>query len=75
MIGWSVAIRRKDGSLLMSIHGDGFATKVWFTRGLAVKHANELRSHKLDAVVVKVDYQDPTIIGPARYVSAGKGGV
>lgn len=70
MTGWSVAIRRKDGSIYLSLPGEGIATKVWLHRHSAVQYANNLREHKLDAIVVKVDYQEPTIIGPARYVAA-----
>jgi hypothetical protein len=68
MIGFSVAIRRKDGSMFFASPIEGFATPVWFMHGQALKHAKECRGHGSDAIVVKVKYQDPIVIGPKRHV-------
>lgn len=68
MIGYAIAMRRKDGSLYFSLPAHGFATPVFFTHSSALEVAKDCREHALDAVVVKVEYQDPEIIGPQRYV-------
>lgn len=68
MIGYAVAIRRDDGSLFFAAPKEGFATPVWFEHRQALAHARGCREHRLDAIVVKVEYQDPGIIGPQRYV-------
>ncbi len=68
MIGFAVAIRRDDGSFFFASPRHGFATPVWFSHRSALEHARELRQHRLDAIVVRVEYSDPTIIGPARYM-------
>lgn len=68
MIGFAVAIRRKDGSIFFAAPREGFATPVWFTHRDAMKHAKACREHKSDAIVVKVEYEDPVIVGPARHV-------
>jgi hypothetical protein len=68
MIGFSVAIRRKDGSMFFATPKEGFATPVWFMHGQALKHAKECREHGSDAIVVRVEYQDPSVVGPKRYI-------
>ncbi|CAA2107740.1 hypothetical protein [Variovorax paradoxus] len=70
MIGFAVAIRRDDGSLFFASAIEGFATPVWFLHSQALKHARDCRVHGLDAVVVKVKYHEPDIIGPQRHVGA-----
>ena len=68
MIGFAVAIRRDDGSFFFASPIQGFSTPVWFSHRNALEHARAVRQHGLEAVVVKVEYSDPTIIGPARYM-------
>jgi hypothetical protein len=70
MIGFAVAIRRKDGSIFFASPREGFATPVWFMHRDAMKHAKECRVHGSDAIVVKVEYQDPEIVGPLRHIGA-----
>jgi len=67
MIGFAVAIRRKDGTLFFSLPAHGFATPVFFTHREAADVAKDCREHAIDAVVVKVDYRDPVVLGPQRY--------
>lgn len=69
MIGFAVAIRRADGSLFLATPTEGFATPVWFMHSQALKHARACREHKMDAIVVKVKYAEPEIIGPARILA------
>lgn len=66
MKGFAVAIRREDGSLFFASPASGFATPVWFRHAEAMGHAHECHRHKLDAIVVNVEYTDPIITGPAR---------
>lgn len=70
MKGYAVAIRRTDGSLFLACPSIGFATPVWFWHRDAMEHAKECRKHKLDAIVVNVEYSDPIITGPARVLAA-----
>lgn len=70
MIGFAVAIRREDGSLFFASPPRGFATPVWFNHRDALEHARAVRRHRMDAIVVKVDYEEPAIVGPARVVAA-----
>jgi hypothetical protein len=69
MIGYAVAIRRADGSLFLATPAHGFATPVWFQYSSALDHARAAREEHLDAVVVKVDYTEPIIIGPKRFAT------
>lgn len=69
MKGYAVAIRRKDGSLFLANPVRGFATPVWFRHYEAMEHAKECRKHKLDAIVVNVEYSEPIITGPARVLA------
>jgi hypothetical protein len=70
VIGFAVAIRRKDGSMFFASPIEGFATPVWFMHAQALKHARECREHGSDAIVVRVEYQDPAVVGPKRYIGA-----
>lgn len=69
MKGFAVACRRADGSLFFVSSANGFATPVWFTHREAMKHAKACREHKLDAIVVNVEYTEPVITGPARILA------
>ena len=69
MIGYAVAIRRKDGSLYLAMPNQGFATWVWFSHVDALRNARLRRDIGFDAVVVKVDYTEPTIVGPKRFAA------
>lgn len=71
MIGFAVAIRRDDGSLFLATPKEGFSTPVWFRHAQALAHAKGCRKHGGDALVVKVDYQEPVIIGPKRFAEQG----
>lgn len=66
MTGYAVAIRRDNGSMFFATPPQGFATTVWPGFADAMEHAKECRKHKLDAIVVNVEYTDPVITGPAR---------
>lgn len=68
MIGYSIAMRRKDGSMFFSVPAHGFATPVFFSHREALDIAKDCREHALDAVVVKVEYSDPVVLGPKRHV-------
>lgn len=68
MKGYAVIIRRDDGSHFFSISA-GFATHVWFSHAEALEHARDCRANTLDAQVVKVEYSDPVILGPKRFLS------
>jgi hypothetical protein len=67
VIGYAVAMRRKDGTLYFSLPAHGFATPVFFTHREAQEVAKDCQAHALDAVVVKVEYRDPFVLGPKRY--------
>lgn len=66
MNGWAVVIYRRDGSHFFASPNDGFATPVWFTHAQALEHARACRLHKMDAVVVNVEYRDPIITKTPR---------
>jgi hypothetical protein len=68
MKGFAVVIRREDGSHFFSIGSPGFACRVWFQHSQALEYARELREHRMDAQVVKVEYTDPVIVGPKRFL-------
>lgn len=65
LIGYAVAIRREDGSVFLARPAEGFATPVWFRHADALAVARNYRD-TFDAHVVKVEYHEPTIIGPKR---------
>lgn len=61
--GWSVMIRRADGSKFFACGSDGVITPVWpkNRRSYAKTFADNLRSH-FDARVVPVTYAHPVEI-------------
>ena len=67
MKGFAVIIRRDDGSHYFT-SGVGLSTSVWFEHESALEFAKELRRHGASARVVKVEYTDPAIIGPKRFL-------
>lgn len=63
LAGWSVAIRRNDGSRFLASSGAGVLPPVWprNQRPYAARWARDLRKHGFKARVVKVRYQQPDI--------------
>ena len=68
MKGYAVVIRRDDGSFFFSMLRDGVGTPFYLTHRQAKARAIDLRGHRFDAQVVKVEYTDPVIIGPKRWL-------
>lgn len=69
MRGFAVIVVRDDGSHFFSIGDPGFACTVWFHHSQALEYARELREHRMNAQVVKVEYSDPVIVGPKRFLA------
>ncbi len=62
MKGWSVAIKRKDGSEFLCSSGIGDVPPVWVNsnRRFAVVHKRSLRAAGFDCRVVKIEYEPTT---------------
>lgn len=62
--GWSVAIRREDGTEFLASTGLGIGRAIWplSFRANAVKHKRDLKEHGFKARVVRVTFTDPEIL-------------
>jgi hypothetical protein len=68
--GWSVAIKRKNGTEFLCASDQGVLPPVWTLsqRKYAVAHKRDLVEHGFDARVVRVQFTTPVLVAGAQEV-------